>query len=141
MNLDIFDDENYYNKINELLFIYESNPVFPFKQMRLDPDNLVSELYDATDLYNFLNNVHFFYLLDQMYIGHVDIDGITYIIKVDTELNISIIGDNEFNWIKLFIEDDDYSEFKKFFSKNYEIVGDDPDYKKFGVINRKHSFF
>lgn len=141
MNLKIFYDTKYYDKVDDLLYIYECNPIFPFKDMRIDPDNLISDLYDATELYNFLNSVHFLYLLDQMYIGHVDIDGITYIIKVDTELNISVIGNNEFNWIKLFVDDDDYLEFKEFCSKNYKIIGDEPDYKKFGNIKRQHSFF
>lgn len=141
MNLNIFNDKNYYDKVDDLLYIYESNPIFPFEDMGLNPDHLVSEIYDATDLYNFLKRVKFFYLLDQIYIGHVDIDNMIYIIKVDTELNISVIGDNEFNWIKLFVDDNDYLEFKEFCVTQYSIIGTEPDYEKFGNINRKHPFF
>lgn len=76
MNLNIFYDESYYNKINELLFIYEVNPIFPFEDLGMAPNEIASGRYDATNVYNFLKTVNFIYYLDQRYIGHVQIDGV-----------------------------------------------------------------
>jgi hypothetical protein len=146
MNLDIFYDEIFYTKLDDLFFIYERNPIYPFEEFHFDPNNLVGPLYDATDLYNFLNKVNFLYLLDQQYVGIVEIDGIEYIIDVDTECNISILGDNEINWTKCFFgwrEDEEwtYLEFKNFFEQHYKTTFNEPDYEKFGTIERKHHFF
>lgn len=137
MNLQIFYDKNYYNKINELLFIYETNPIFPFEDLGMAPDKITGGLYDATNVYNFLKTVKFIYYLDQRYVGYVKIDGVDYIIDVDSEINITILGDNEFNWVKCCVyEDQDYEDFKQFCFEQYKTTVSEPDYDKFAVIER-----
>lgn len=144
MNLDIFYDELYYNKLSDLILIHECKPIYPFKEMGIDPDNLVIGDRNDTELYNFLKKVNFIYYCDQIYIGHTVIDGSEYIIKVNDELTISILGDNESNWVTLLILDDDdfdadeaYFEFGQFCLDKYKITPSKPDYKKFGELGRK----
>lgn len=137
MNLEIFFDELYFNKLSEFIFIDKVNPLFPFKEMLIDPDNLINEFGDATSTYEFLLNVHFFYYYSQRYIGYILIDNHYYIIFVDDEINIMLTGYDEVNWTRLVLNDDDYLEFKKFFSTHYKTPITDPDYDYLGAINRK----
>lgn len=141
MNLNIFYDEMYYNKLSELFTIYECNPIFPFKEMRIDPDNLVRGIHDATNIYNFLKDVHFIYHCDQKYIGHVKIDDVYYIIDIDDEATISILGDDEVNWTKDLLDDDQYLDFKNFCFTHYKINSTEPDYNKYLAIEMKHISF
>lgn len=144
MNLDIFYDELYYKKLSDLILINECNPIYPFEEMGIDPENLILDDRDDTDIYNFLKAVNFIYYCDQIYIGHTIIDGSEYIIEVNDELTISILGDNESNWVRLLVLNDNdfnadeaYLDFEKFCLDNYSIKPINPDYEKFGEIDRK----
>lgn len=141
MNLDIFYDKKYYVKLSQLMLINEFNPVFPFEDFDIPPDNLINADDDFTAVYNFLNDVKFIYYCDQMWVGHTSIDGITYIIKIDDEVNISIIGDNEVNWTEVVLSPDDYLDFKSFCSKNYNTSYDDSDYDRLLEIQIKNITF
>jgi hypothetical protein len=128
MNLDIFYDFDYYKKIDDLIFIELRQPEFPFEDFDIDPNNLIEGIYDSTAVYNFLKEVNFIYYFDQRYIGIATIDGKDYIIQVDDEVNIYIIGNNEVNWTAVVLAPDDYLDFKYFCSKNYNTSYDDADY-------------
>lgn len=141
MNLNIFYDDVFYNELSELFTIDERDPIFPFKEMRIDPDNLVRGIHDATAIYTFLKDVHFLYQCDQKYIGYVKIDGIDYIIDIDDEATISILGDDEVNWTKDLLDDEQYLYFKNFCLNHYQIKTTEPDYEKFSEIERKFLTF
>jgi hypothetical protein len=145
MNLEIFYDESYYNKLSDLILIHECKPIYPFEEMGIDPENLILGYRDDTAIYNFLKKVNFIYYCDQIYIGHTIIDGSEYIIEVNDEVTISILGDNESNWVKLLILDDDdfnadesYLNFEKFCLEKYSVTPIEPDYKRFGKLDREY---
>lgn len=141
MNLDIFFNDAYFNKLKDFISIEKVNPVFPFREMFIDPDNLVNDLGDATSIYNFLINVKFFYYYSQRYIGYTLFDNKYYVIFVDDEINILLAGDDEVNWTKLLLNDNDYFMFKDFCLTNLELECQDPDYKVLGKISRQYLDF
>lgn len=145
MNLEIFYNDLYYTKLSNLILINECKPVYPFEEMGIDPANLITNERDDTAIYNFLNKVNFIYYCDQVYIGHTIIDGNEYIIEVNDELSISILGNNESNWVKLLILNDNnfnahdaYLDFEKFCFDVYKIKPVEPNYEKFGELDRKY---
>lgn len=145
MNLQIFQDKLYIDTLNNFGLNIELNPTFSFKSMGIDPENLILADRDDTFIYNFLKAVNFIYYCDQIYIGHTIIDGNEYIIEVNDELTISILGDNESNWVKLLILDDDdfnaddaYIEFEKFCLEQYNVTPIEPNYEKFGELDSKY---
>lgn len=142
MNLTIFDDSVYFEKLHSFLFLDKVGPTFPFEEMFIDPNNLITETYDFTNLYNFLNSVHFCYYYEQKYIGYVLLDNRYYVIFVDDELNIMVAGDDEVNWTKLVFDDDDeYLEFKNFCLIQYNIKSNDANYDKLREIKIKYTIF
>lgn len=141
MRLEIFDDDSYFNKLDEFITIDRVSSIFPFKEMFIDPDNLISEYGDFTDIYNFLKEVHFLYYYSQRYIGYTLLDNKYYIVFVDDEINVRIVGDNEINWTITVLEDDDYLQFKKFCIENYGITYKDPDYDELLDVLIKHANF
>lgn len=141
MKLEIFNDDDYFNKLDEFISIDKVDPVFPFKDMFIDPDNLINDLGDATSIYNFLVQVHFLYYYSQKYIGYVLLDDKYYIVFVDDEINIRLVGDDEINWTKLLFDDDIYSQFKNFCVNKYNINYKEPDYQQLLDIQIKHIDF
>lgn len=138
MNLQIFYDDYYFNELEKLISIEKVDPVYPFLEMNIDPDNLISDGYDLTALYNFLKTVHFFYYYDQSHYGYIQLNGKYYIIEVGDEVNILLLGDNEINWTKLLLDDDDFLQFKDFCVNRYNIVYKEPDYDVFLTIKNKY---
>jgi len=141
MNLTIFDDSIYFEKLHSFLFLDKVGPTFPFEEMFIDPNNLITDTYDFTDIYNFLNSVHFCYYYEQQYIGYTLLEGKYYIICVDDEINISIIGNDEVNWTKLWLDDDEYIDFKDFCKSTYNISCIEPDYDHLLSIEEKNIDF
>lgn len=142
MKLDIFYDAVYFNKLEEFITIDKVDHLYPFKEMLIDPDNLINdEGHDLTELYNFLKKIHFFYYHDQSHFGYININGLYYIVEVGDECNILLLGDDEVNWTKLVLDDDDYFEFKHFVSTHYNISITDPDYDKLFEVSQKHIDF
>jgi hypothetical protein len=141
MNLEIFFDELYFNKLSEFITLDKVEPLFPFREMLIDPDNLINEFGDATSTYNLLLNIHFFYYYSQRYVGYILLDNRYYIVFVDDEINVMLAGDDEVNWTKLVLDDDDYFEFKNFVSTHYNISITEPDYDKLFEVSQKHIDF
>jgi hypothetical protein len=141
MQLDIFFDNGYFNKLEEFISIEKITPIYPFLDMRIDPDNLVADGYNLTEIYHFLKNVCFFYFYNQSHYGYVKINDDYYIIEVGDEVNIVILGDNEINWTKLLLDDYDYLLFKDFCLKNYDIEYKESDYDKYLEIKTKYMRF
>lgn len=141
MNLDIFFNDAYFNKLKDFINIEKVDPVFPFREMFIDPENLVNDLGDATSIYNFLLNVKFFYYYSQRYIGYCLFDNKYYIVFVDDEINILLAGNDEVNWTKLLLNDADYFMFKDFCLTNLKLKCQDPDYKALGKISRQYIDF
>lgn len=138
MNLAIFLEDLYFNELSKLLDIEKVDSIYPFKEMFIDPDNLIDDDgYNLTDLYNFLKDVHFFYYHNQSHYGYVQINGSYYIVEVGDECNVLILGNDEVNWTKLLLDDDKYLEFKQFCLLTYNILAQDPDYKKLGDVSRE----
>lgn len=145
-NLNIFHDSVYIEKIDSLFHIYELNPVFPLEDYGINESNLVDDDgYDSTPIYNFLQQITFVYYFDQKYIGYVKINNVLYIIDVDTELNISIIGDNLINWTRdlfnMYQKTEYYEDFKKFCLEHYNIQDSEPDYASFALIEEQYLNF
>jgi hypothetical protein len=141
MNLDIFFDELYFKKLSEFITLDKVETLFPFKEMLIDPDNLINEFGDATSIYNLLLNIHFFYYYSQRYVGYILLDNRYYIVFVDDEINVMLAGDDEVDWTKLVLDDDDYFEFKHFVSTHYNISITEPDYDKLFEVSQKHIDF
>ena len=142
MNVEIFFDDDYFNKLEEFMTIDKVEPLYPFKEMLIDPDNLIDNNgCDLTDLYNFLKKVYVFYYHDQSHFGYIQINGLYYIVEVGDEVNIVILGDNEINWTKLLLAYDDYLLFKDFCLKTYDIAYKEPDYDKYLEIKTKYMRF
>lgn len=141
MNTAIFFEKKYFEELEKYISIDKVSSVYPFLEMRIDPNNLITDNCDLTDLYIFLKDVHFFYSHDQSHYGYVKINNDYYIIEVGDEVNIVILGDNEINWTKLLLEDEDYLQFKNFCLKNYDITYKEPNYDKFLDIKTKYMRF
>lgn len=139
MNLQIFQDKLYIDTLNNFGLNIELNPTFSFKSMGIDPNNLINS--DVSNLYRFLNNLSFIYYFEQIYIAHTIINNLEYIIKIDDEMTISIIGNNEYNWLNLILDDVDCLYFESFCLNNYVVTSAEPDYEKFGEIERKFLTF
>lgn len=138
MNLNIFFDNDYFNKLEEFISIQKVTPIFPYKDFYIDPNNLKKN--DAEEVYNFLTKVHFFYYYEQSYFGYTELDGIYYIIEVDDEMTVTVAGDTEINWLKLVL-DDNYPEFKKFCVAKYGFDKKEPNYTELQKIEDKHIDF
>jgi hypothetical protein len=142
MNLNIFFDDDYFNKLVDFMSFEKIDNDFPFLEMRIDPDNLINGDYDQTPLYTFLKSVHFFYYYAQSYYGYVQLDGKYYIIEVGDELDMLILGDNEINWTKLlFDKESEYNIFKSFCLNKYKINYKEPDHVEFRKIREKYMNF
>lgn len=146
MNLNVLYDSSYIEKLDSLFHIYEINPIFPFEDYGINPSQLVDEDgYDSTPIYKFLKEVKFVYYFDQKYIGYIKINSVVYIIDIDTELNISIIGDNLINWTRdlfyIYQKDDQYEDFKSFCLEHYSIQDSEPDYDKFSLLQDQYLTF
>lgn len=138
MNLSIFFDDDYFNKLDEFITLDKVDPIFPFKEFHIDPKNLKKN--NTTDVYNFLINVHFFYYYEQSYFGYTQLGDNYYIIEVDDELTVTVAGDTEINWLKLVL-DDDYLEFKQYCIERYGINNKNPNYKELQKIEDKYIKF
>ena len=141
MRLEIFDDDSYFNKLDEFITIDRVPSIFPFKEMFIDPDNLINEHGDFTAIYNFLKEVHFLYYYSQRYIGYILLDDNYYIVFVDDELNVRLVGNSEINWTKTVLDDDGYINFRNFCVNKYNIIHHDPDYDFLLLIYEKHLCF
>lgn len=83
MNLNIFHDTSYFNKLEELITIDKVDPLYPFKEMLIDSDNLITDDgYDLTGIYKFLKKIHIFYYYNQSHYGYVQINGRYYIVEI-----------------------------------------------------------
>ena len=141
MILDIFYDVDYDKRVDDLIFIESRQPEFPFEDFGIDPNNLIEGIYDSTAVYNFLKEVNFIYYFEQKYIGIANIDGKDYIIQVDDEVNIYIIGSNEVNWLKLFLTEADYCSFAKYCSIKYNRPFPEPNYEYYLEVQNKFITF
>lgn len=139
MNLEIFFDDEYFNKLEEFISIQKVDPIFPYKDFYIDPNNLKKN--DAEEVYNFLTKVHFFYYYEQHYYGYAKLDNNYYIIEVDDEVTVAVLGDTETNWLKLLLDDVDYLEFKKFCVNKFGIDKKEPNYTKLQQVQDKHVNF
>lgn len=139
MNLKIFHDVSYFNKLEEFIFMEKVDPLFPFKEFRIDPKNLKKN--NAEPVYNFLTQVHFFYYYEQHYYGYAKLDNDYYIIQVDDEVTVTIIGNNESNWLKLLLDDSDYLTFKDFCVSVLGLDSKEPNYTQLQKIADKHIDF
>jgi hypothetical protein len=138
MRLDIFDDYNYFNKLSEFIDIEKVDSIYPFKEMFIDPDNLITDLGDATSIYNFLIQVHFFYYYSQKHIGYILLDNKHYIVFVDDEINIRLVSDDEINWTKSLLDDEAYLQFRDFCLEKYNITYKEPNYQNLIDVKIKH---
>jgi hypothetical protein len=138
MNLDIFFDNDYFNKLDEFITIQKVDPIFPYEEFYISPKH--HKKYGTKDIYDFLVNVYFFYYYEQSYFGYTKLDDTYYIIEVDDEMTVTVAGDTEINWLKLVL-DDNYPEFKKFCVDTYGFNKKEPNYTELQKIEDTYIHF
>lgn len=141
MRLEIFQDNLYIDRLNNFGLNIELNPKFSLENMELDSNSIISSNSTISNLYKFLSNLNFIYYFEQIYIAHTTINNRDYIIKIDDEMTISIIGNNEYNWLYLILDDSDYVDFETFCLATYLITPKELDYDEFNNLSEKYLNF
>lgn len=145
MNLNILRDKKYISILEDIL-CYKVNFVngeFPFHDYYINENDLNFQNLKFSNYINFLKSTYFFCEFDQHYYGLVNIQNNDYIISVNDECVIRIVGNDEINWIKSFLSHFDdyenrYDQFKNICIENYSIYYKEIDYEEIDRIENSY---
>lgn len=142
MNIEIIRSNMYKKIVNDFVSPYSWKKVvdineFPFEDWNFHEEDMPNE--PSLNNFNLIKKITVIYEIDQHIYGFLNIEGIDYIVDVDNEFTIRVVGDTESNWLyDMFDLHDNLDKFDLFIKVCHEKLGieiKEPDFDKFSKID------
>lgn len=136
MNIDLIRSDEYKKIINDFVKPYSRKRLisiseFPFEKKKYYLEKMEDE--PSINNFNLIKKLDVIYDIDKRIYGILNLNNIDYIVSVDNEFTIEVVGDTESNWLwVMFYSNDHVDKFEVFMKACYEQLGieiKEPDFE------------
>jgi hypothetical protein len=144
MNINLIRSTPYIELVNKLIKPHSWKKIIPITSYPFKENYYFKEdLIQSSDLKTFdlVSNMHTIFDIDQYVYGVLTLNGKDFIVDVDNEFQLHVVGDTESNWLHnmLYLHDnlDTFEEFMKECNKQFGIVIKQPNFDYYNEIEDK----
>ncbi len=138
MKKELFENPDYRLELENVVGDIEYVSEFPFEDYFLTGKYLSNK--ENKNAYNIIKDTKLLYFIEDNFYGVITLDGNDYMIKINDEIMINIIGDTESNWIELIVDFDLLTDFQSFCSQRFGIKEKLNDYDHLLEIENRFLF-
>jgi len=142
MNIDLIKNDTFREIVSNIVEPCSWKKVvelksFPFDEWQYFENDMPNE--PSLNNFNLIKQMIALYEIDQYVYGVLTIEGIDYIVSVDNEFTIRVVGDTESNWLRtMFYLHDNLDKFELFMqecNRKLGILIKEPDFEHFSHID------
>lgn len=138
MNIDLIKSDAYKKIIDRFVKPYpwiKATVIseFPFEERGFYMKNMKNK--PSINNFNLIKKIKVMYDIDQYIYGILNLNNIDYVVSIDNEFTVSVVGDTESNWLcYMFHSVEQIDKFKDFMQDCYDefrIEIKDPDFENY----------
>lgn len=144
MNINLIKSVEYKELVNKIVVPCSWKKVvpideYPYDEYKYYEKNLNNNV--SLNTFKIIKQMNMIYDIDQHVYGILNLNGIDYVIDVDNEFQLHVVGDTESNWLydifDLHDNLDKYELFMKECNENLGVALKKPDFKRFRQIKNE----